>query len=152
MADMQVILTQDVEHLGDAGEVVSVKPGYGRNYLIPRGFALLATRGNIAQLEHHKRRIAKEQEALRSEREAMAKSIEGAAVSIARQVGEENKLFGSVASKDIVEALEAQNIKLDRKLIRLPEPLKEIGSHEVEVRFSADIKATLKVNVVAIKK
>ncbi len=152
MADMEVILTQDVEHLGDAGEVVKVKPGYGRNYLIPRGFALLATRGNIAQLEHHKRRIAKEQAELRADREAAAKSIQGTTVSIARQVGEENKLFGSVASKDIAEALAAQNIDLDRKLIRLSEPLKEIGTHEVEVRFSSEIKATLKVNVVAIPK
>jgi large subunit ribosomal protein L9 len=149
---LEVILTKDVENLGRAGEVVRVKPGYGRNYLLPRGLALVATRGNIAQLEHHKRSIAAEQAKIRAEHEAKAKQLDAASVSIPRQVGQDGKLFGSVTSKDIVEALSAQNIEIDRKLIRLPEPLKEVGTHEVAVRFSADVIVPLKVNVIGLKK
>lgn len=151
MAQMEVILTQDVDSLGNAGEVVKVKAGYGRNYLLPRGYALIATRGNMAQLEHHKRRIAAEQAKLRAEYEAQAKKLGGVSVAIPRAVGEGDKLFGSVTNKDIAEALAQQDIKLDRKLIKLSDPIKEVGSHEVEVRFTNDVKVQLKVTVVAIK-
>ncbi len=149
---LEVILTKDVENLGRAGEVVRVKPGYGRNYLLPRGLALVATRGNIAQLEHHKRAIARDQAKIRAEHEQKAKQLDAASVSIPRQVGQDGKLFGSVTSKDIVEALAAQNVDIDRKLIRLAEPLKEVGTHEVSVRFSADVVVPLKVNVIGLKK
>lgn len=149
---LEVILTKDVENLGRAGELVRVKPGYGRNYLLPRGLALVATRGNIAQLEHHKRSIAAEQAKIRADHEQKAKQLDAASVSIPRQVGQDGKLFGSVTSKDIVEALAAQNVEIDRKLIRLPEPLKEVGTHEVTVRFSADVVVPLKVNVIGLKK
>ncbi|TPV94228.1 MAG: 50S ribosomal protein L9 [Myxococcales bacterium FL481] len=147
---MQVILTKDVEHLGAAGELVQVRPGYGRNYLIPRGLALIATRGNVAQLEHQRRTIEAEQAKLRANQEEQAKVLRDTTVSIARKVGQDEKLFGSVTAKDIVEALAAQNLALDRRLIRLPEPIKTVGAHEVEVRFSATISAALKVNVVGI--
>ncbi len=149
---LEVILTKDVESLGRAGEVVRVKPGYGRNYLLPRGLALLATRGNMAQLEHHRRAIAREQEKIRVEHEAKAKQLQKASVSIPRQVGQDGKLFGSVTTKDIVEALAAQNVEIDRKLIKLDEPLKAVGSHEVIVRFSGDVSVPLKVNVIGLKK
>ena len=151
MATMEVILTQDVDNVGNAGEVVKVKAGYGRNYLLPRGFALAATRGNMAQLEHHKRTIAAAQAKRRSEIEAKAKQLEGVSVAIPRAVGEGDKLFGSVTNKDIAEALAGQNIEIDRKLIKLADPIKEVGAHEVEIRFSADVKVALKVTVVAIK-
>lgn len=147
---MEVILTQDVFNVGRAGEVVKVKGGYGRNYLIPRGMALVATRGNVAQLEHHKRAIARDQERIRVEHEKMAAKLDKASVSVARKVGAEGKLFGSVGTKDISEALAAQNIQVDRRLIQLSDPLRDVGTHEVEVRFSPDVSVSLKVNVVGI--
>lgn len=150
MANMSIILTQDVDKLGRAGEIVSVKPGYGRNYLLPRGLGLLATRGNVAQLEHHRRAIARDQAKIREQHEGVAKQIEGIKVSIARKAGKDEKLFGSVTNKDIAEALAAQNIKVDRKVVQLPEPIKATGEHAVQVRFSADVTATLTVNVVGI--
>nr|WP_308726588.1 50S ribosomal protein L9 [Enhygromyxa salina] len=148
---LQIILTQDVESLGRAGELVRVKPGYGRNYLLPRGFALLATKSNLAQLEHHRREIAAAQAKVRAEHEAQASQLKEAVVSIPRKVGAEDKMYGSVTTKDIAEALAAQNVMVDRKLIKLPEPIKLVGEHEVEVRFSADVSVSLKVQVIGVK-
>jgi large subunit ribosomal protein L9 len=148
---LSVILTQDMDNLGRAGEIVKVKPGYGRNYLLPRGFAILATRGNVAQLEHHQRAIARMQEQVVAEYKKKAQALEGTSVAIARKAGKDDKLFGSVGSKDIVDALAQQNIELDRKLIQLPEPIKTTGDHEVPVRFNPDIVVNLKVKVVGLK-
>lgn len=150
MAMLQVILTQDVDSLGRAGELVRVKPGYGRNYLLPRGFALLATKANLAQLEHHRREIAAQQAKLDAEHRTRAETVKSAVVSIPRKVGAEDKMFGSVSSKDIAEALAAQNVMLDRKLIRLDEPIKQVGEHEVEVRFSSEVSVKLKVQVIGV--
>jgi large subunit ribosomal protein L9 len=150
MAMLSVILTKDVENLGRAGELVKVKPGYGRNYLLPRGFALLATRGNIAQLEHHKRAIEQEQKKIRADQQKIADQLQGTAVSIARKAGQDNKLFGSVTTRDIVDALAMQKIEIDRRLIQLKDPIKEVGETEVMVKFSADIQVPLKVTVVGI--
>ena len=149
---LESILTQAVENLGLAVEKVRVKPGYGRNYLLPRGLALVATRGNIAQLEHQKKVIGRQRAKVRAGHEEKAKQLERASVSIARPVGPDEKLFGAVTTKDIVEALSAQNIDIERKLIKLEEPIKSVGSHEVSVRLSADVSLTLKVNVIGIKK
>jgi large subunit ribosomal protein L9 len=148
---MDVILTTDVENLGRAGDVVTVKAGYGRNYLLPKGLALVATKGNVAQLEHHKRAIAAEQARRREEQEKHAAALKGAEVSIPRKVGQDDKLFGSVTSKDIAEALAAQNIAVDRKLIQLAEPIKAVGAHKVNVRFSADVQVELSVTVIGLK-
>jgi large subunit ribosomal protein L9 len=151
MAMMSVILTKDVDKLGRAGEIVKVRPGYGRNYLLPRGLALAATKGNVATLEHHRRQIEKEQERIRAEYVVVAEQLGKTSVSIARKSGQDEKLFGSVSARDIVEALEAQNIHLDRRLVQLDEPIKATGTYEVAVRFSADVEVNLKVNVVGIK-
>jgi len=150
MANLEIILRKDVENLGSAGELVTVRPGYGRNYLIPRGLALAATRGNIAQLEHQKRIIAAEQARIRAEHIKMAEALKGVSVSIARKKGADGKLFGSVSTKDIAEALAMQNIVVDRKLIRLEDPFKAVGSYEVPVRFSADASVEIRVNVVGV--
>jgi large subunit ribosomal protein L9 len=147
---LEVILTKDVENVGNAGEVVRVKPGFGRNFLLPRGLALVASRGNIAQLEHHKREIEREQQKIRAEYQKIADKLRGTAVSIARKAGKDNKLFGSVGSRDIVEALAMQKIDVDRKLIKLDEPIKEVGETEVFIRFSQDVQVALKVTVVGI--
>jgi len=148
---ISVILKQDVDNLGRAGEIVKVKPGYGRNFLIPRGMALMATRGNVKQHEHHRRAIEAEQARLHAEQQKVADSLKGTSVSIARKAGKDEKLFGSVSSRDIVEALAMQNIEIDRRLVQLPEPIRETGTFEVIVRFSMDIQVPLKVNVVGIK-
>jgi large subunit ribosomal protein L9 len=150
MAMLEIILRKDVENLGHAGELVTVRPGYGRNYLIPRGLALAATRGNIAQLEHQKRIIAAEQARVRAEHAKMAEALKGVSVSIARKKGADGKLFGSVSTKDIAEALAMQNINVDRKLIRLDDAFKAVGSYEVPVRFTADISVDIRVNVVGV--
>ena len=116
------------------------------------GLALLATKANIAQLEHHRRSIAAEQAKVRATHEASAAKLAEAVVSIPRKVGqgEGAKMFGSVSTKDIAEALQAQNIELDRKLIKLSDPIREVGEHEVTVRFSADVSVTLKVQVIGV--
>lgn len=152
MAMMSIILTQEVDNLGSAGEIVKVRPGYGRNFLLPRGLALLATRGNIAQQEHHRRAIAHEQERIRGEYRKLAAHLGTISVSIARKAGKDDRLFGSVSSRDIVEALAAQNVDVDRRLVQLSEPLRTAGTHEVQVRFAPDIVVDLKVNVVGIPK
>lgn len=152
MAMMNIILTQDVENLGRAGEIVKVRSGYGRNFLLPRGMALLATRGNVAQQEHHRRAIAREQERIRAEYKKVAAQLAEISVAIARKAGKDEKLFGSVTSRDIVDALAQQNVDLDRKLVKLDEPIRSAGSYEVPVRFAADISVNLKVNVVGIAK
>lgn len=147
---LEVILTQDVDNLGDAGQVVRVKPGYGRNYLLPRGLALLATRGNKSQLEHQRRAIEAAQAEVRKQHEELAKKLAGTTVSIARKQGEDDKLFGSVSTKDIADALAQQGLEIDRKIVKLDGAIKNIGTHEVTVRFSQHVAATLKVNVVGV--
>ena len=147
---ISVILKKEVDNLGRAGDIVRVKPGYGRNFLIPRGMALLATRGNVAQHEHHKRAIEAEQQRMRATQQKLADRLKTTTVSIARKAGKDSKLFGSVSSRDIVEALAMQNIELDRRAVQLPDPIRETGTHEVVVRFSVDIQVPLKVNVVGI--
>lgn len=148
---ISVILKKDVDNLGRAGEIVRVKPGYGRNFLIPRGMALLATRGNVAQHEHHRRAIEAEQARVRAEHQKLADQLKNTSVSIARKAGKDNKLFGSVSSRDIVEALAMQNIQIDRRVVQLPDPIRETGTFEVVVRFSVDTQVPLKVNVVGIQ-
>ncbi len=150
MGMMQIILTQDVDNLGRAGELVAVRPGYGRNYLIPRGLALTATRGNISELEHHKRIIAREKAKLEAKQRAMVEQLKDVSVAIARKKGHDGRLFGSVGPRDISEALSAQNITIDRKLIKLDEPLRAEGSFQVTIRFSADISTEIKVNIIGI--
>lgn len=150
MAMMQIILTKDVDTLGRAGDLIRVKPGYGRNFLLPRGLALLATAANIRQLEHHRREIAAQQAKVRAEHEAQAALLKEVAVAIPRKVGAEDKLFGSVSTKDIAAALAAQKMMIDRKLIKLAEPIKTIGEHEVEIRFSAEVSVKIKVQVIGV--
>jgi large subunit ribosomal protein L9 len=147
---LDMILTKDVDNLGHAGDLVRVKPGYGRNYLIPRGLALLATKANLTQLEHHRREIAAAQARVHADNVAKAAQLQQAVVSIPRKVGKDDKMFGSVSSKDIAEALAAQNIAIDRRLIRLDEPIKTIGEHDIEVRFSAQVAQTIKVQVIRV--
>jgi len=145
---MQVILTQDVDNLGKAGELVSVRPGYGRNYLVPRGYAVTATMSNKNRLDHDKavieRRVAKE----RASATELAGRINGMTLQFERMVGEDEKLFGSVTNRDIADQLKKANLELDHRWIALEHPIKALGKYEVPVRLAAGVVATLKFWVV----
>ena len=145
---MQLILKEDLDNLGKSGEVVNVKPGYGRNYLLPRGLAVLATAGDIKRVEHEKRVIAARTAKLSKEAQAEADRLSQVTVSIARAVGEEDKLFGSVTSRDIAEALAEKGVTVDAKKIDLAEPLKALGMTEVPIKLGRGVAAKIKVWVV----
>jgi large subunit ribosomal protein L9 len=146
---MKVILTKDLENVGKAGALVDVKPGFGRNYLLPRQLAMPATAKNIRQLDHEKSGILARAARQRSSMDAMAKKISAIQLKFSRKVGEQDKLFGSVTSKDIHDRLVEQGYEIDRKQIHLPEPLKTIGDHEVEVKLHPEVTAKLKVAIAA---
>jgi large subunit ribosomal protein L9 len=145
---MKVILREDVPNLGRSGELVNVKPGYGRNYLLPRKLAVLANEANVRQLEHDRAVISARQAKLRGNAEEQAKRINAVAVTIARKVGEQEKLFGSVTALDIAEALASKGQKVDRRHIHLPEPIKTTGTHQVEIRLHREVIAQIRVDVV----
>ena len=146
---MKVILTKDLENLGKAGALVEVKPGYGRNYLLPRQLAVPATEKNIRQLEHQKSGILARASKEKQNMTAMAQKLSAIELKFARKVGEQNKLFGSVTSKDVHEQLQAQGYQVERKQIHLPEPLKVLGTHEVEVKLHPEVVARLRVTIAA---
>ena len=145
---MRVILREEVEKLGDAGEVVSVRDGYGRNYLLPRGLAVLATEKDVARFEHDKRVIAARSAKLSKELSAQAEKLNQVSVSITAQVGEGDKLYGSVTSRDIAEALKAQGVTVDVKKLQLAEPIKTLGVTEVPLKLGQNVSASIKVWVV----
>ncbi|MFN0172341.1 MAG: 50S ribosomal protein L9 [Bryobacteraceae bacterium] len=145
---MDVILREDVEKLGARGQVVKVKAGYARNFLLPKRLAVAATEANknIVEQERqaHLRREAKQQ----GEAEDLAKLMSGVTVTIAQKAGENDQLFGSVTSKDIAEMLEKLNYTIDRRKIELESPIKQLGEHEVPVRLHRAVTAKVKVIVV----
>jgi len=145
---MRVILKSEVPHLGDAGDIVNVAAGYGRNYLLPRGLAIPASEGSVKELEHQTR-VA---DAIRRKQLAGAQEIaaklENSAVSIRREAGEDDKLFGSVTNRDIAEALEAEGIVLDRRTIKLAEPIKAIGLFTIPIRLHREVTASVRVYVI----
>lgn len=146
---MKVILREDIEKLGKAGEVVKVADGYGRNYLIPRNLAFLANVRNMKTLEHDRRVIETRAKKARKAAEDVAQSLSGMTVAISAKAGEEGKLFGAVTSRDIAEALEKAGVEMDRKSIQLAEPIKQIGEYKVKVRVAAEVVPEITVNVTA---
>lgn len=145
---MKVILRENIENLGKSGEVVNVKPGFGRNYLLPRKLAVLANEQNVRQVEHDKKVISDRQAKLKGAAQDVAKRLEGVTdLKITRKVGEQDKLYGSVTALDIAEALAAQGKKVDRRAIHLPEPIKTVGTFDVEIRLHRDVNAKIKVEV-----
>ena len=145
---MRVILIENLENLGKAGEVVSVRPGYGRNYLLPSGLAVPATEKDEARLQHEQRVIAARVTKLAKEMQSEADRLSQVSVSLSRAVGEEDKLYGSVNNRDIAEALAEQGIKLDARKIHLDEPIKALGMTEVTVKLGHEVTAKVKVWVV----
>ena len=149
MEKIQVILKEDVPNLGRSGELVSVKPGYGRNYLIPQGLALVATRKNVAEMEHHKKAIEAQAAKTRKDAESVAARLSGVTVRLERQTGEGDRLFGSVTARDIEEGLAAQGHKVDRKKIALHDPIKALGEHAVQIKVARDVTAQITIVVAA---
>lgn len=147
-SNVQVVLKEDLEHLGSIGEVVRVRRGYARNYLIPRGFAVMATRSNLKQIEHEKEiqahRIAK----LRAEQQVTIDQLEEVVLMIAKEASEEGKLYGSVTNAEIVEALAAKGLEVEkRKLVMPPKPIKEVGSYEIGLKLPYGLSTQFKVEV-----
>jgi large subunit ribosomal protein L9 len=148
-ANIQVILQQDVDKLGKSGDLVRVRPGFARNFLLPRDLAVPATTAAVHRIEHEKAvALARAEKAKSAAREAAAK-LSAVAVKVAVKAGEDGKLFGSVTSKDIEAALHAQGIVVDRRKIQLAEPIKSVGTYEVAIKLVSDVAATIKVEVVA---
>lgn len=144
---MQVILKQDVAKLGRAGQLVKVKPGFARNYLLPREMAVVATRGNMREIEHERRQAEARSEKERKVAEGYAAQIEGLTVEIPMQAGEGDKLFGSVTSRDVADALASRGIEVDRKKLELDEAIKTLGEHSVTLKLGSEVKATFTVIV-----
>lgn len=150
---MKVILRQDVETLGRRGDVVEVADGYARNFLIPRALAVHASKGNLRTLEEHKASIERERGLKKAEAEKLAQELGKLNISITAKSGEKDKLYGSVTSKDIAEAIEKlSSIKIDRKKIALKEDIKTAGKHEATIDLYPEVQAKLIVEVVGEKK
>jgi large subunit ribosomal protein L9 len=145
---MEVILKQDIEKLGQAGSVVKVKPGYARNYLIPKGLAIISTQQNVKVLEAEKNRKARQTEKEKAEATELAGKLESFSCTIAMKAGADDKLFGAVTSENIAEAIKAAGIDVDKKKIILEEPLKALGVYNIEIHLYPEITATIKVWVV----
>jgi large subunit ribosomal protein L9 len=143
-----MILREDVENLGKIGQVVEVAAGYGRNYLLPRGLAVKASTKNLKEQEHQKKLIQARMDRQRKDAKELAGSLDAVSCTIARKTGEEEKLFGSVTSRDIEEALREEGFSIDRKRILLEEPIKKLGLYTVPVRLHADVTGNIKVWVV----
>ena len=146
---MQVILREDIDKLGKIGDLVKVADGYARNYLIPGKKAIEATPKNVNAMNHAKKMVADRIRKVKKEATAEADRIKGLAVVIRAKAGEEGKLFGSVTSMDIAEAVKAQGVAIDKRKIALDEPIKRLGDFTVAVKLHSDISADIKVSVVA---
>lgn len=145
---MKVILKEDIPKLGTMGETVKVAPGYGRNYLIPQGKAVLATSKNLKELEHQKQLILRKAELVRKDAESFADKVRGLTLTLARKVVGEDKIYGSVSVGDISQALEEAGVEIERKMIKLDEPIKSLGEFQVPVKVHADVTAELTIQVV----
>ena len=145
---MKIILAADVENIGHKGDVVTVADGYARNFLVPKGLAIHATKGALQQAELMQRARAEKEEKARAEARARVEKLQAAPVYISANAGEDGKLFGSVTSKEIAEAIrDARGLKVDRKRIRLDEPIREVGTYMVEVELGGGTTAKIKTIV-----
>src|SRR6266850_4399007 len=149
MANVKLILVESIHRLGEAGDLVSVKPGFARNFLLPQGKALLATESRVKEFEH-KRRIAEEKAARElKDLQAVKQRLEALSIQIGARAGESGKLFGSVTAAQIAEKIEAAGLEVDRRRIDLRDPIKEVGEHKVAVKLLRELVAQVSVTVVA---
>lgn len=146
---MEVILREDVQSLGRAGDLVRVKPGYARNFLLPKGLAYEATEGNKKRIAAEGKAREVRMAAERGSAQELASRLAGLALSLTAKAGEGDRLFGSITAQDIADAVAARGIELDKRKIVLEHPIKTLGSHSVPVRLHADVQADLSVTVVA---
>jgi large subunit ribosomal protein L9 len=145
---IQVVLTEDLPNVGKSGDLVRVRPGFARNFLVPRGLAAMATRDNVARVEHEKRVALARAVKVRKAAEELATKMSGCRLAISAQVGEEDKLYGSITSRDIEEALAGRGFVVDRRKIVM-DPIKELGSHKVNVKIASGVEAAVTVDVLA---
>ena len=145
---MEVILRQSVEKLGSPGDVVKVSNGYARNYLLPRGIAVVATEGNKKQIEAQRQRLEAAEDARREEATSQVSVFEQVSLTFSARVGDEGKLFGSVTAGDIVQQLEALGHKVEKRQVDPHEPIKALGVYRVPIRLHADVKPEIKVWVI----
>lgn len=145
---MEVILKEDIANLGKIGEVVRVRDGYARNYLLPRGLVLIANKKNLKTFEHQKKVVTDQKQKIMRQAQSVADQLTGVALVIAMRVGEEGRLFGSVTNIQIEKALKAKGLNVERRKIHLNEPIKTTGDYEVPVRLAADVTVPLRVSVV----
>jgi large subunit ribosomal protein L9 len=148
-ANLQVILQQDVPKLGQSGDLVRVRPGFARNYLLPRQLAVPATTAAVHRIEHEKAVAVARAEKAKKDAHDVSSKLSGVAIKIAQKAGEDGKLFGSVTTKDIVAALKAAGHEVDRRKVELPAPIKSVGTTSVKVALFSDVSATITVEVVA---
>jgi large subunit ribosomal protein L9 len=144
---MELLLKEDVENLGVRGDLVKVKPGYGRNYLLPRGLAIQATPGNKKQIEMQRASLLKKEVAERGTAAEQAEMLKDVTLEFARKVGEHGILYGSVTSMDIAEALAAKGFEIDRRRVLLKDPIKEPGEYEAPVKLHREVTTNIKVVV-----
>ena len=144
---INVVLTEDLSNLGKSGELCRVRPGYARNYLIPRGLAISATAENVKRIEHEKRVVEVRTAKQRSEAEQLSEKLKNVKITIERPVGEGDRLYGSVTSRDVEEALAAAGFAVDRRRIVM-DAFKTLGAHPVTIRLATSVSATVEVNVV----
>jgi large subunit ribosomal protein L9 len=145
---MEVILKEDIVNLGKIGEVVRVRDGYARNYLLPRGLVLVANKRNIKSFEHQKKLVGDQKQKILRQAQAVGDQLVGVALTIPMRTGEEGKLFGSVTNIQIEKALKAKGLNVDRRKIHLNEPIRTLGEFEIPIRLSADVVVPLKLSVV----
>lgn len=146
---MEIILLEDVPHLGNMGDVVEVKPGYGRNFLIPNGLATIASRGKKKEVEHQLRIIAEKRERLKAAAQEVGNALNDFSITITRRAGEDGRLFGSVTTRDIHDALVEAGHEVERRRIILGEPLKALGIYKVSIKLHAEVDADVLVWVAA---
>lgn len=145
---MKIILRKNYDQVGKIGDVVEVKTGFARNFLIPRGIAYTATAGNIRALEEEKKQVAKKQEKERKEAEVLAAELEKVSVTIPVKVGEEDKIFGSVTTQMITDGLKEKGFEIDKRKIEINEPIKALGIYSINVKVYHDVNAVVKTWVV----
>ncbi len=145
---MEIILRQAVENLGKPGDVVKVKPGYGRNYLLPHGLAYEATPGNLKRIQQERDRLDAAENERRGAAQGIAEKLEQVSLTFSARVGDEGKLFGSVTAADVAQQLEAQGFHIEKRQIDLHEPIKALGVYRVPVRLHADVKPEVRVWVI----
>lgn len=146
---MKVILKEDIQGVGKAGQIINVKDGYARNFLFPKGLALIADEKNLKLLEYQKKKFEEEAKKKRQDAESIAERLSGIQITIKAKAGEDQKLFGSITPKDIAEALQKEGFSIDKKQIIISEPVKRLGEYEVEVKLHTNLTTKFKINVIA---